>query len=78
MGRISITSDGSLGETQSSSSVFLKGIITELNPGSSHGLLLVENTNFLQNSDGSDDIFHFNPTGEYFQIYFFLILSILF
>ena len=44
----------------------MKGIITELNPGSSHGLLLVENTNFLQNADSSEDIFHFNPTGEYF------------
>lgn len=52
-------------KSSSNPSAFIKGIINGLKPGASHGLLILENTNFLIESKESDGhLFHFNPTGS--------------
>lgn len=55
-------------DTNSNPSAFIKGFVNNLTPGSSHGVLLIENSNFLLFSDENDSqLFHFNPTGSLFH-----------
>lgn len=61
IGKMSIFPDTNSG---SSPSAFIKGYVNGLKPGTSHGVLILENTNFLLVSDENDNqLFHFNPMG---------------
>ena len=61
IGKMSIFPDANSG---SSPSAFIKGYVNGLKPGTSHGVLILENTNFLLVSDENDNqLFHFNPMG---------------
>ena len=62
MGKISIFPDTN---SAMSPSAFIKGYVDGLKAGTSHGVLILENTNFLLFSDENDNqLFHFNPTGS--------------
>lgn len=64
IGKISIIPDNSASNS-GLNPVFLKGMINNLKPGTSHGMLLVENANFLlEMEEFSNEIFHFNPLGS--------------
>jgi len=62
MGKISIFPDSN---SAGSPSAFIKGFVNDLKPGTSHGVLILENTNFLLVADENDNqLFHFNPMGS--------------
>lgn len=62
VGRISIYPDT---KSTMTPSAYIKGFVTGLKPGTSHGLLILENTNFLlDKGEKEDHLFHFNPAGS--------------